>query len=352
MASVILHTARHADLFHLRDDAVIGASLGFYGEWAEQELYLMRQLLKPGDTVIDVGANIGCHTLAFSRFVGPTGRVVSIEAQPAMFQLLAANVTANGASHVRCLLALADKQAGRRVMPLELTSAEGNYGSVSFADNRRPDGTVEGNVPVIVMMVDELALARCALIKVDVEGMEWEVLMGARTLIQASRPWLYFEQATDRHRADLFEMLLSIGYRLYWHVANPFNRLNFNGYTNNIFGGACEVNALAVPPGTDVPPKAMALGLQEIRGPAEGPAMPADAVRGWALPEDAYLDLPVRRSLSDWTSSSEPADHKLRHQLAQLQKAFDDLLDDRRKAQEIMEMQHRLLQERSLAGPT
>ncbi len=350
MASLILHTARHADLFHFRDDAVIGASLGFYGEWAEQELYLMRQLVGRGDTIIDVGANIGCHSLAFSRFVGPTGRVVSIEAQPAMFQRLAANVTANGASHIRCVLALADERTGRAFMPLEIAAPEGNYGSVSFADSRRPDGTTEGNVPVAVMMLDELALARCALIKVDVEGMEWEVLAGARTLLKATRPWLYFEQATDRRRGELFEMLLSLDYQLFWHVANPFNRANFNGYQNNIFGGACEVNALAVPPGKDIPAKAMALRLTKIQGPADAPSPPADALRGWALPEDAYLDLPVRRSISDWTSNTEPADHKLRHQLAQLQKAFDDLLDDRRKAQEIMEMQHRLLQERPLSS--
>ncbi len=157
MSTVTLHCARHGDLFHFADDAVIGGSLARYGEWAEQELWLMHQLLSSGDTVVDVGANVGCHTLGFSRFVGEGGRVIAVEAQPAMFRLLSANVTLNAVTQAHCVFALADTARGATALPLNLSAPEHNYGAVSFADGQHRHRTGAA-LPVAVMALDDLAL--------------------------------------------------------------------------------------------------------------------------------------------------------------------------------------------------
>lgn len=69
-------------------DTTIGRSLSVYGEYAEHEFFLLSHCLKPGDSVIDVGANIGTHAVFFSVAVGAAGNVLAIEAQPAIFELL------------------------------------------------------------------------------------------------------------------------------------------------------------------------------------------------------------------------------------------------------------------------
>ncbi len=344
MSSVTLHCARHGDLFHFADDAVIGASLARYGEWAEQELWLMHHLLSAGDTVVDVGANVGCHTLAFSRFVGVGGRVIAVEAQPAMFRLLSANVTLNAVPQAHCVFALADTARGATALPLNLAAPEHNYGAVSFADGQHRHRTGAA-LPVAVMALDDLALDHCALVKIDVEGMELEVLQGAQRLLMECAPHLYFEQASDRRRGEIFTLLRGLGYRLYWHVANPFNRCNFNGARDNMFGGACETNVLAVPPGSRHTVDAKAFGLVEVSDAAvpAAPTPPADARRGWQLPSDAYARLPRAAGMSAWTARVHDETARLRHELAQLRLAFDDLLEDRRKAQEIMDLQHHQL---------
>ena len=83
------------------DVGAVSRSLRIYGEWAENEISFLRRLIPSGGTAVDVGAYVGTHTLAFSRFVGSAGSVVSFEPQPDTFKLLEANVANNHVSNVR-----------------------------------------------------------------------------------------------------------------------------------------------------------------------------------------------------------------------------------------------------------
>src|SRR5271163_3205404 len=74
------------------DSSAIGESLVRYGEWAENELAFLHALIDDGATVLDIGAYIGTHALAFSRFVGTSGHVVCLEPQLRTFELLKANI--------------------------------------------------------------------------------------------------------------------------------------------------------------------------------------------------------------------------------------------------------------------
>ena len=85
-----------------RNDTFIGRSLEFYGEWCEFEIVLMRQLIKLGDIVIDAGANIGTHTVAFANLVGSTGIVHAFEPQGRHFMMLAGNAALNAVENVFC----------------------------------------------------------------------------------------------------------------------------------------------------------------------------------------------------------------------------------------------------------
>ncbi len=157
--------------------------LYYFGNWEPHVTGFIRRRLQPGDGFVDVGANIGYFSLFAARQVGPTGRVVSVEASPEIFASLAANLTRNG-SNIRALNFAASDQPGR----LELFAGDdGNCGSSTIAG--APGATAKFEVeaaPLDTLLApDEIAKAR--LIKVDVEGAEAAVVAGMRSLLTQGR---------------------------------------------------------------------------------------------------------------------------------------------------------------------
>jgi hypothetical protein len=160
-----------------------------------------------------------------------------------------------------------------------------NMGAMSFCQNvNEPDkvlttGSLTVTLPVIT--IDSLHLPHCSIIKIDVEGMEEDVLLGASETLKTLRPVIYFEYASNNvgQLTRMHTQLNSLGYRLFWHVANPFNNRNFRGDLHNIFGGNVEVNILAVLPEHKSP------NLSEITDPSIPPIRPslAEALGGVAV---------------------------------------------------------------------
>jgi FkbM family methyltransferase len=292
---VIAHRGRHGVLCHYTRDEVIGASLAHYGEWAEEELYLLSWLIRPGDTVIDVGANIGTHALAFSRFVGPAGRVHAIDGQHRAFAMLTLNIFLNAVENVNCVQAIVGKESGVRMVP-EKNLAPLSILNFSFAAsetpamNDRPDD--QCLVPHLAIALDELHLQGCELVKIDAEAMELEVMSGAIRTIERFRPVIYFEQTSERTFAQIFELLQGISYDAFWHVADPFNRNNLRGDSHNIFGGTREVMVLALPREKRNALAKSGFVLDEISRPIYNPPRYPAPDPGWALPEAAYRNLP------------------------------------------------------------
>src|SRR5271169_5397775 len=89
--------ARIARSYHYRN------SLRHYDIDAEPDLHACRSILTEGDTFLDVGANIGVYTRFCSEFVGPSGKVFSLEPVPETFSYLAGNVRALNLNNVTCL---------------------------------------------------------------------------------------------------------------------------------------------------------------------------------------------------------------------------------------------------------
>ena len=87
--------AKYGRMLYNPNDKYIGRSLNLYGEFSEGEIALFRQLIKPGFVVLDIGANIGCHTVFMAQAMENSGRVIAIEPQRLTHQLLCANVALN-----------------------------------------------------------------------------------------------------------------------------------------------------------------------------------------------------------------------------------------------------------------
>jgi FkbM family methyltransferase len=229
-------------IFNVHDQH-IGRSLDLYGEWAESELELLGLFIKPGDVVIDVGANIGTHTVFFAQRVGATGQVHAFEPQRIVFQSLCANLALNGLLNVRAFHAAVAREPGTIAVPPVAYAEPGNQGGVALATNATAAGEGE-RVPL--MTLDGLGIDRCRLLKIDVEGMELDVLEGGRSLVAAGRPIVYVENNDAARSPGLISWLLARDYHLFWHVSRFFNARNYFGNAVNVFGNLADLNMIGV----------------------------------------------------------------------------------------------------------
>ena len=93
-----------------------------------------------------------------------------------------------------------------------------------------------------MVTLDSLKLGRCTLIKVDVEGMERQVLEGAAKTIAACLPILYVENDRREKAAELVRYIDGLGYAMYWHLPPLFNPNNFLQNPDNVFGNIVSAN--------------------------------------------------------------------------------------------------------------
>jgi FkbM family methyltransferase len=240
-----LRQCRAGPMVYNRHDAYIGRSLQMYGEYSFGETLLFMQVVKPGDLVIEVGANIGAHSVDLARLVGPDGELHAFEPQRIAFQTLCANLALNQSANVRARPIALGSRPGTAQVPTLDPNAPHNFGAASLLDASTGE-------TVSLQTLDSLDLPSCSFVKIDVEGMEIAVLEGARETIATYRPLLYVENDRDETSAALVGLMQSLGYVLHWHVTPLFNPLNFRGETLNVFPGIASINMLGVPRETHV----------------------------------------------------------------------------------------------------
>jgi len=251
--------AREGYIVYNRNDVYIGRAIERYGEYAEIEAALLRRFIRPGDVVIEAGANMGTHTLVFSHAVGPTGFVYAYEPQRIVFQTLCANLALNSMVNVDARSAAVGAEAGFALIPDIDYAHEGNFGGIEIG------GFSEGRKVPKVTLDTDLDLARLDLIKIDVEGMELDVLKGAEQLLRRFTPVIYAENDRPEKSEALIRYLLLLNYRLFWHMPRLFNPGNFYEVPENVYGPVASLNMLCLPREG----KHEIEGLTEITDPAQ-----------------------------------------------------------------------------------
>ncbi|HEY7299470.1 MAG TPA: FkbM family methyltransferase [Xanthobacteraceae bacterium] len=235
-----LKRCRQGAMLYNINDTYIGRALDSYGEISRGEAELFGQLLRPSMTAVEIGANIGVHTIALARFVGPQGSVVAFEPQRIVFQMLCANLALNALTNVTAYQSAAGRAPDFLMVPRLDYAKPGNFGGVSL-------GSAEQGERVSVVTIDSLALPSCELLKIDVEGMERDVIEGAMNTIQKFRPRMYVENDRAEKSRALINRLLGLDYRLYWHLPPLFNCDNFFGEKENVLGNVVSINMLCIP---------------------------------------------------------------------------------------------------------
>lgn len=229
----ITKDTRYGPMIISQNDRYIGKSFDLYGEFSYQEVDFLKDLIGPGDVVIDVGANIGGITVPLAQKIGPDGFMVAFEPQQFINYMLCGNIAMNDLTNTQCFQRLVcDVDGEVRSLPILNYSEELNFGDNSTTKEIKEDTVCS---PVVTCTLDSLQLSKPALIKVDVQGEELDVLKGAKETIERARPFLYVECEEEEESERILEFLSQFNYSHLFHRPPLFNPDNFFAKEEDVF---------------------------------------------------------------------------------------------------------------------
>lgn len=203
----------------------------FEGMYQEDVLVALKNLVRPGDTVFDVGGHHGLMAVISGRAAGASGRVVTFEPNPAARQFLEQHVALNGLGNVRVeSLALSDR---RGEIPFYVQTGDVTWNSTIIQEFGSGNQAIMVQTLTLDEYVDRTGCVP-AIVKVDTEGSEMLVLKGASETLKQHRPSLIMEfnpasaQAAHTTVAQYVDFLKSESYRLFVLQRNVLGYYQFD----------------------------------------------------------------------------------------------------------------------------
>jgi FkbM family methyltransferase len=196
----------------------IGKSVYFFGDVDPKIPRTLARLLDEGDTLIDIGANVGLVSMQCLPLVGPTGRVVAIEPQPACCDALTETIRINGIANLELHSVALSDEAGQFTLNLPDT---GNLGTASLEPS-----SATARIPVAVRhageFLESLRIEGEYVVKIDVEGHEGKVLAGLASFLARRPPkGIVFEShehkyhGKDFYQGQAYQTLSAAGFRVF-----------------------------------------------------------------------------------------------------------------------------------------
>lgn len=211
--------------------------------FSEKDVKVVKLLVKPGDYVLDVGANVGWYTKVLSDLVGKEGRVYSIEPVPMTFDLLSFCVKKLGLKNVELMNCAISNRDGSALMEVPTYAAGGeNFYEAKIIENKRTPDFLR-RFKVDLKSIDSLFLnlrENISFIKCDVEGHEFAVFEGARGFMDRLRPAWLMEVTGDPDNqesdsSELFKRFKNLGYAPYWFNGETLDMRRAGDKSSNYF---------------------------------------------------------------------------------------------------------------------
>ncbi len=185
---LVVENVNGFSMFVDRADRGIAQELRFFRTHEPLASQLLSGLVKPGDCVLDIGANIGYYTLLLARLVGPSGEILAAEPHPGNFRLLCHNIWLNQVTNVRLVQAALSDREGMAALYL---SAASNWHTL--AEESQTGGKKVVVPTVTVDKLRELWGRRVSFLRMDTEGYEGHILRGAERTLREDRPNIVIE---------------------------------------------------------------------------------------------------------------------------------------------------------------
>jgi FkbM family methyltransferase len=243
----ILASTDHGTLILNRFDQVVGPGVIPFGagyqllnkaSYDAEEVSLMLHILElrrkyhgDGLVAVDCGANLGVHTIEWAKYMTGWGVVLAFEAQERIYYALAGNIAINNCFNARAINAAVSNRSGWMKIPQPNYLANASFGSLELKKIDRTEFIGQSidysedkmaNVPMVHL--DSFSFPRLDVLKIDVEGMELEVIEGAANCISKYRPILLVE-ALKTDPGALQARLESLGYAVF---PDGFNLIAFH----------------------------------------------------------------------------------------------------------------------------
>jgi len=217
--------------FFFTNDDTIGESLRWYGEWARNELDYLKQFIKKGDKVLDIGCNIGTHAMYFADHVGSNGYVTAIDAQLGAAALTMFTAWAQKRENINVLNIAMGETLGFAEIDFPRYATRSNFGAMAL----------NGKTSIIPQAtLNEALFSQVNFIKMDVEGAELAILNGGLSWISNHRPYISCEIWEEKKMEEIINLLTRFDYSFELMDIPAWNSQNFLGESFNIFGDATE----------------------------------------------------------------------------------------------------------------
>ncbi len=220
----------------------IGKVLYYNGFFEKDEISLIKHTIQIGDTVLDIGANIGYHTLTISKATNGNAKIFSFEPFSKNFLVLKRNIRINNLKNVQIYkLAIGDKKKRTSLKVFE------DYAYNSFLDTKRKKYLYSERVEMDT--IDNFVLSnnlhKVDFIKIDVEGYEFNVLKGAKRTLERFKPKIICEiyqqnlESLNIRAKDVVNYVVSFGYNVFTFAKGEIvplsNKLDNYDYYNFYF---------------------------------------------------------------------------------------------------------------------
>jgi FkbM family methyltransferase len=222
------------------DNAISIETQVIHAGYENDLIAVLGRFLRAGDVAIDIGANVGLLSLAMAQRVGITGKVLAFEPGPRFFERFHANLAEN--STASSIISAERVGLSDRAQVLYWQEDPSQKGNAMLG----PSGEVAVSVTTLDRAIAESGIDRLRFLKIDVEGMEWEVLKGGQESIKRFRPLVYFETLPEtpiKRGFDVFQQIVDLvapfGYQL--------NRVNLDGSIEPATVASLSHNSMLIP---------------------------------------------------------------------------------------------------------
>ena len=232
-------TTKNGLRFQLRLDDWIQENIFFLDEYEHEESEFLKRNLKESDVVVDIGANIGYHSLLAASLVGGSGQIYSFEPLEENFRSFLRNIKLNSFDNVHAFnLGVSDKP---KILNLYLNSEKGNMGMASeFGEtNNHLHQTIEA----IDMdtFFKKHPVQKIDVIKIDIEGGEYPALLGMKNTLDRFSPYILIElddaiiNKTPYSKKDIVDFLIDLNYQKFYLAKDGVLALDENaGISKNV----------------------------------------------------------------------------------------------------------------------
>ena len=232
-------------LFSIDTSSYLEWTLFFYGEYEPFTQKLITSMVKPGSVALDIGANIGIHTITLAKATGPTGKVYSFEPHPTIFNKLITNISLNNLQWVHPIKTALTDTSGTAIL-CGFDHQTSNEGTSALGNKASEQPLQKNQFHVTTITLDDFValhnITKLDIIKIDVEGHEINVFNGAIKTLTTLKPIIIFEDSAKNvivENSPIRKLFNDLSYTLYAIHYNHLSELTHNhkGY-----------NFLAVPP--------------------------------------------------------------------------------------------------------